>query len=175
MTGAIASLLNGSDIESAFLFALAATILWPFRPEFYRSAKITQGLFSLGWFALIFLIVAGVAGFFFFIHEATPYSHEIWTQFSGAATTPRALRAALLASASLTFMAIYLALQPSRGHSRLPDDRALALAREILLEQNSPEAFLALSGDKSLFFNDAEDAFIMNACQGRSWIHRYAS
>ncbi len=170
MAGAIASLLNGLDIESALLLIIAATILWPFRPEFYRSAKLTHGVFSLSWFALIFLIAAGVAGFFFFIHEATPYSTEIWTQFSAAATTPRALRAALLASALLTFVAIYLALQPSRAHSRRPDESALELAREILLKQGNPEACLALSGDKSLFFTDAEDAFIMYARQGRSWV-----
>ncbi len=170
VAGAIASLLNGLDIESALLLIIAATILWPFRPEFYRSAKLTQGVFSPSWFALIFLIAVGVAGFFFFVHEATPYSTEIWTQFSGAATTPRALRAALLASALLTFVAIYLALQPSRAHSRLPDESALDLARTILMKQNNPEACLALSGDKSLFFTDAEDAFIMYARQGRSWV-----
>ncbi len=170
LAGALASLLNGLDIESAILLVVAATILWQFRPEFYRSAKLTQGVFSLRWFVLIFLMAAGVAGFFFFIHEATPYSIEIWTRFSGAATTPRALRAALLASALLSFVAIYMALQPSRGHSRLPDDSALDLAREILLKQDNPEACLALSGDKSLFFTDAEDAFIMYARQGRSWV-----
>jgi len=170
LAGAVASLLNGLDIESAVLLIAAATILWPFRPEFYRSAKLTQGIFSLRWFALIFLITAGVVGFFFFIHEATPYSTEIWTQFSGAATTPRALRAALLASALLTFVAIYFALRPSSAHSRLPDDSALDLAREILLAQDNPEACLALSGDKSLLFSDAEDAFIMYARQGHSWV-----
>lgn len=170
VAGALASMLNGLDIESAVLLIGAAAILWPLHAEFYRSAKLTQGVLSPGWFALVAGIVLGVGAFFFFIHANTPYSNDLWIQFSGAANTPRALRAALLASALLTFVTVYLALQPARAHSRLPDENALATARRIIAAQNNPEACLALSGDKSLFFNDTEDAFIMYARQGRSWV-----
>jgi phosphatidylglycerol lysyltransferase len=170
VAGALASMLNGLDIESALLLIAAATVLWPLRAEFFRSAKLTQGVLTPGWFALVAGIVLGVTAFFFAVHASTPYSNDLWTEFSGAANTPRALRAALLASALLTFVTIYLALQPARAHSRLPDKNALATARRIIAAQNNPEACLALSGDKSLFFNDAEDAFIMYARQGRSWV-----
>ena len=47
---------------------------------------------------------------------------------------------------------------------------ALQEAAEIIARRDSPEACLALAGDKALFFNDAEDAFIMYATRGRSWI-----
>jgi len=170
LAGAGASLLNGLDIESAILLIVSAAILWPFKREFYRSAQITQGLLSPGWFALIAGIVIGVGTLFFFMHEATPYSNELWTQFSSTSNTPRALRAALLASAILTFVTIYLALQPARAHSRAADSNALDLAAQIIATQDDPEACLALSGDKDLFFTDAEDAFIMYAKQGRSWV-----
>ena len=168
--GVLASLLNGLDIESAFLLIVAATILWQFRAEFYRSAKLTQGVLTPGWFALVAGIALGVGAFFFFVHEATPYSNDLWTQFSGPATTPRALRAALLASTLLMFITIYLALQPAHAHSRLPDENTLKMAEKIIAAQDDPEAYLALSGDKSLFFSDTEDAFIMYAIQGRSWV-----
>lgn len=170
IAGALASMLNGLDIESALLLIAAAIILWPFRVEFFRSAKLTQGVLTPGWFALVAGMVLGVAAFFFFVHANTPYSNDLWTEFSGAANTPRALRAALLASALLMFVTIYLALQPARAHSRLPDESAIATAKRIIDAQNNPESCLALSGDKSLFFNDAEDAFIMYARQGRSWV-----
>lgn len=170
LAGAGASLLNGFDIESALLLIASSAILWTFKREFYRSAQITQGLLSPGWFALIIGIVIGVGTLFFFVHETTPYSSELWTQFSSTSNTPRALRAALLASAILTFVTIYLALQPTRAHSRTADDNALGLAAKIISDQDDPEACLALSGDKDLFFTDSEDAFIMYARQGRSWV-----
>ena len=170
LAGVGASLLNGLDIESALLLMASSAILWTFKREFYRSAQITQGLLSPGWFALIIGIVIGVGTLFFFAHEATPYSNELWTQFSSTSNTPRALRAALLASAILTFVTIYLALQPTRAHSRTADENALGLAAKIISNQDDPEACLALSGDKDLFFTDSEDAFIMYARQGRSWV-----
>ena len=168
--GAVASLLNGLDVESALLLLAAAVMLWPFRTEFYRSAKLTRDMFSPGWLALVAGLALGVAAFFFFMHETTPYSHDLWTQFSGSANTPRALRAGLLASALLIFFMIYLALQPARVHSHRPDAQALALAAQIVAAQDEPEACLALSGDKSLFFSDSNDALIMYGAHGKSWI-----
>jgi len=170
LAGVAASLLNRLDVESALLLAAAALVLSPLRAEFYRSAKITQNLLSPRWLALIAGLVFAAGAFLFLLHEATPYTLSLWTDFSGAANTPRALRAALAASALLTVVLVYLALQPAGGHSRSADAPALDKAREIILGQDDPEAWLALSGDKSLFFSGAEDAFIMYATQGRSWV-----
>jgi phosphatidylglycerol lysyltransferase len=170
IAGALVSLLNGLDLESSALLSGSAIILWPFRAEFYRSAKLTQGILSPGWITLVAGIVLGVGAFFFFMHAATPYSNDLWTQFSGAANTPRALRAALLGSALLMLITLYFALQPGQVHSRSPSENAIATAKQILTQQDDPQAYLALSGDKSLFFSDAENAYIMYAVQGRSWI-----
>ena len=168
LAGGAASLLNGLDIESAALLFGAAAVLWPFRGEFYRSAKLTRGVLSPGWLVLVLGILLGAGAFFFFVHAATPYNTSLWTQFSGAANTPRALRAGLAASTLLLLITVWLAIQPARAHTRMPDPAALAKAAQIIAGQNNPEAFLALTGDKSLFFNDTEDAFIMYAVQGKS-------
>ncbi|NOX39343.1 MAG: bifunctional lysylphosphatidylglycerol flippase/synthetase MprF [Alphaproteobacteria bacterium] len=168
--GAVASVLNGLDIESAILLLLFALILWPFKSEFYRSAKLTKDVLTPSWFALVFAIIIGVSMFFFFIHKATPYSTELLTQFSSGANTPRALRAALLASAMLILVTIYVALQPARTHVRQPSAVVLERARSIIAEQQDPEAYLALSCDKSVFLSDEQDAFIMYGVQGKSWI-----
>ncbi len=168
--GAAASVLNGIDIESALLLAGTAAVLWPLRREFYRSAKLTKSILSPAWFVLVAGIALGAGAFFFFMHEATPYSLDLWTEFSSTANTPRALRAGLVASALLFFTAVYFAMQPARGHTRPPDGAAIEKAAQIISSQDDPEACLALSGDKSLFFTDAEDAFIMYGVQGKSWI-----
>ncbi|KEO55031.1 bifunctional lysylphosphatidylglycerol flippase/synthetase MprF [Thioclava pacifica] len=168
--GAAASLLNGLDIESAALLLGAATILWPFRAEFNRSAKLTRGVLSPGWSILVAGIVVSAGAFFFFMHAATPYTNSLWTEFSGAANTPRALRAGLAGSAVLLVATVWLAIQPARTHTRLPDPAALDKARAIALSQNDPEACIALSGDKSLFFDDTGTAFIMYGVKGKSWV-----
>lgn len=168
--GAVAALLNRLDIESAALLLGAAALLWPFRGEFYRSARLTRGVLSPGWIVLVAGIVLGAATLFFFMHQATPYTSSLWIEFSGGANTPRALRAGLAASALLLVATVWLAIQPARAHTRLPDPAALATARGIVLAQSDPEACLALSGDKALFFNDAETAFIMYGAQGKSWV-----
>ena len=168
--GAAASLLNGLDIESALLLAGTAIVLLPLRKEFYRSAKLTRGILGPGWLLLVAGIGIGATAFFFFMHAATPYSADLWTEFSGAANTPRALRAGLVASALLFLAAVYFAMQPVRTPTRRPDAAALAKAAQIIARQGNPDACLALSGDKSLLFSDAGDAFIMFGVQGKSWV-----
>ena len=170
IAGAVAALLNHLDIESALLLIGTAIVLWPLRREFYRSAKLTKGILGPGWLLLVAGIAISAAALFFFMHQATPLTTSLWTEFSGTANTPRALRAGLLASALMFFATIYLAMQPARGHTRPPDRAALDKAARIIAQQDNPEACLALSGDKSLFFNDSEDAFIMYAIQGKSWV-----
>lgn len=170
LAGAAASLLNGLDLESAALLFGAACVLWPFRGEFYRSAKLTHGVLTPGWFVLVAGIAFSAAALFFFMHEATPWSNSLWTEFAGDANTPRALRAGLAASAVLLIATVWLAIQPARVHTRLPDASALDKARRIVFAQNDPGACLALSGDKALFFNDAGTAFIMYGVRGKSWV-----
>ncbi|MGB8623487.1 MAG: bifunctional lysylphosphatidylglycerol flippase/synthetase MprF [Paracoccaceae bacterium] len=168
--GAVATLLNGLDFESAALLLGAAIVMLPLRREFFRSAKLTHNMLSPGWFALIAGIALSTGAFLFLMHEATPYSTELWIRFSGPANTPRALRAALTASALLTFFMVYIALQPARTRNTAPDADAMQKAAAIIAAQDDPEAHLALSGDKSLLFSENGDAFLMYAVQGRSWI-----
>ncbi|MEC3863388.1 lysylphosphatidylglycerol synthase domain-containing protein, partial [Mesobacterium sp. TK19101] len=98
LLGSLASLLNGVDFEGALLLGGASVVLWPFRKAFYRSAKVTRGVLSPGWLVLVAALAISAAAVFFFMHESTPYSNALWTQFSAADNTARALRAGLIAS-----------------------------------------------------------------------------
>ncbi len=168
--GVFASVLNGLDYSSAAILGAAALLIWPIRGEFYRAARLTQNLLSPGWFALIFAIALSAVIFVIFMQENTPYSHEILLRFSSTANAPRALRAGLMASALMTFALIYLALQPAPVRSVPPEPDALARAEAIIRRQNAPLANLALTGDKRFFFSETDNAFIMYAVQGKSWI-----
>lgn len=170
VAGAVASILNGLDIETALLLLVAVALLLPLRREFFRSAKVTQNILSPGWFALVLGIALSAAAFLLLMHQATPYSNDIWIRFASDQNAPRALRAGVLASAVMTFFLIYLALQPARAKASPPDAAALALAKQIIAAQDETEANLALTGDKSFLFSTSGDAFIMYAIQGKSWI-----
>ncbi|MCR8723813.1 bifunctional lysylphosphatidylglycerol flippase/synthetase MprF [Frigidibacter sp. ROC022] len=170
LAGALVSALNDFDIESSALLLVVAIILTPFRGQFTRAAKLTRGVLSPAWFALVLAIVLSLAGFFFFMHRATPWSGSLWTEFAGGSDTPRSLRAGLLASALLVLGTVWLAMRPVRAHTRRPEGAALDRARAVIAGSDEPMACLALTGDKALYFDESDRAFIAYAVQGRSWI-----
>lgn len=168
--GAVASLLNGFNVPSAAILLIAAVLLSPMRGEFYRAARLTQNLLSPGWFVLIVAIAISAAAFWMLMQDRIPYPHELLLRFAPGANAPRALRAGLTATALMIAALIYLSMQPARGRSVSPDPEAIAKAQAIIAEQDLPVANLALTGDKTFFFSEAGDAFIMYVVQGKSWI-----
>lgn len=116
-SGAIASLLNGFDIENALMFFVFMLAFLPFHTSFDRTTTLTSAVFSAGWFALVGALGLSLTLFFILVHEASPYSGDLLTTFSKSATTPRALRAGLLASIFLLFYVVYVALLPHRDEA----------------------------------------------------------
>jgi len=168
--GVFAVMAKNFDYESAALLALGAFALWPFRREFYRRAKITEGVLGPAWILLVTTVVLAVALFFVFVHAATPYSHMLWFDFAQDASAPRSLRAGVLGSAVLVIFTLYLALKPSSRRRPQSLREALALASEIVASQSDPQACLALSGDKEFRFADSGTAFLMFARRRKSWV-----
>ena len=163
--GIIAALANDFDIDTAVVLLLGGVALWPFRAEFHRRASITQGSFSPTWFALIAAVLLGGTGFFALLHEVTPSSQSLLLEFSHDANTPRALRAGLLGSALLLAIALHVLLRPLRSPAVTLVDEAARLT-QILAQTDMPNACLALSGDKDLFFAADAPAMLMYARQG---------
>ncbi|HAQ46623.1 MAG TPA: hypothetical protein DCR25_04790 [Rhodobacter sp.] len=113
-SGAVASLFNGLDFENAMLFCVFLVGFLPFRASFDRRNNLTTMVFSAGWFALLGALILSLGLFFILVHQANPYSNDLWTTFSKSASTPRALRAGLLASIVLLVYVVYVALLPHR-------------------------------------------------------------
>lgn len=168
--GAVASMLNGLNVVSASILLVAAVLLSPIRGEFYRAARLTQNLLSPGWFVLIVSITLSAAAFWFLMQGDVRYSEGLLLRFAPGANAPRALRAGVTAVALMISALIYLSLQPARGRSVAPDPEAFARAEAIIAEQDLPAANLALTGDKTFFFSEGGEAFIMYTVQGKSWI-----
>ncbi|HEY0275564.1 MAG TPA: bifunctional lysylphosphatidylglycerol flippase/synthetase MprF [Paenirhodobacter sp.] len=168
--GAVAALLNALDIDSALLLIGGGLLLLPFRHEFYRQAKITDGVLGPAWIGLVLAVGLAAGSLFFFIHTATPWSNQMWLDFALSANTPRALRAGLLASALLLVFTVFLALQPVRRRVEAACGTPLEQAARIVAAQDRPQACLALTGDKEFRFSPDGRAFIMFARRRGLWI-----
>ncbi|MCF8516880.1 MAG: bifunctional lysylphosphatidylglycerol flippase/synthetase MprF [Rhodobacteraceae bacterium] len=169
--GAVAALLNDLDVETAALLLAGVLLLFPFGGGFTRQAKLTEGVFSVAWLALVFGVAVAALGFFFFLHRTTPYSNDLWTEIAHGANTPRALRAGLLASALLLIFAIFTALRPVRRKPVTAQDPGiLQNVSTILRRTGPPHGCLALSGDKQFLFSESGKSFIMYAVQGPRWV-----
>ena len=169
--GAFAALLNGFDFETALILLAGAVLLLPFASGFPRQAKLTEGVFSPAWFALVTGVVIAALAFFFFLHRATPYSNDLWTEIAHASNTPRALRAGLLASSLLVIFGVFLALRPVRQKPVSSQDTgALDRVAAILARSGMPQGCLALTGDKSFVISESGAAFVMYCVQGNRWV-----
>lgn len=169
--GALAALLKDLDIESAALLLAGALLLLPFGGGFTRQAKLTEGVFSLAWFGVTLGVVIAGFGFFFFLHKATPYSNDLWTEIAHGADTPRALRAGLLASALLLVFALFTAMRPVRRKPVSPCEAGIMEDVSTILSRTSqPHGCLALSGDKQFLFSESGRSFLMYGIQGGRWV-----
>jgi len=168
--GIVAALAQGLDYERAAILLAMVLILLPCKREFFRSARLTRNPLSLRWVLLLGAIVAAGAGVYLLAYRATPYSTELWWQFAVDQSAPRATRAGLVGALLIGLLALVTALRPPRVTARLATPQELARARDVIASQDSPDAYFALTGDKSLLFSDSGRSFVMYRVQGRSWI-----
>jgi len=171
LAGAFASLLNDFGFENAAFLGTGALLLLPFRKAFDRPGRLTAGVFDVRWFATVIGVGIAAAAFFFFVHKAVPYSNDLWSEFSRNSNTPRALRAALAATALLFFFGIYLLTRPIQ--KRLPEGASpdmLSRAAALCAQTGDPQAWLSQTGDKQFLFSETGRAFLMYAVRGPSWV-----
>jgi phosphatidylglycerol lysyltransferase len=95
----------------------------------------------------------------------------LWWQFSYDGNAPRFLRGLLLVSIVMVAYGLSRLLSVAPPYSLLkPTEAELAEARLILIKSSDTNGFLALLGDKYLFWNPERTAFIMFAPASQFWI-----
>jgi phosphatidylglycerol lysyltransferase len=168
--GIAASLLKGFDYEEAiFLLILLGGLVASWR-EFYRTSSLLEARLTLRWALTVAMTLAAVTWLIVFAYRHVDYSHDLWWQFELQADAPRSLRATLGAAILLGVVGLLLLLRPAVRKPALPDSDALARAQAIVAQGGAEGDWLALTGDKTLLFNDAGDGFIMYAAIGRTWV-----
>ena len=169
-TGAVASLAKGLDFEEAIYLALVLLLLLPCRSEFYRRSSLFDERLRPSWLIAVGVVMAAMVWILFFAYRQIDYDQDLWSTFALQAEASRSIRGVTLALVVAAVLAAAQLLRPPpvEPHPATPEE--LDRARPIIAAHGSPNAMLAFTGDKALFFDRTAEAFLMYAVQGRSWV-----
>jgi len=168
---AAASLAIGSHAALAGALALLALASWACRAHFDRPSSLLAARLPGEWTGLIAVALLGAVwlGVWSSTHEGplTP----LWTRFHPDAHAARGLRAAGLVAMLWAGFAAWQLARPQRASTEPAGPEELERAGRIVAGAQRADAHLALLGDKCLLFDaEDEDAVLMYATSGRSWI-----
>ena len=143
------------------------------REAFYRKGRLRELRLSLPRLGVL-LGAGGLALWSgFYAYRNKDYSNDLWWTFALQEDASRFLRAAALVGAMLLVYFLWRLLQPAPAESRpnLSED-VLEKVRAAIAgaEDSTPEANLALIGDKQFLFSDSGQSFIMYGVVGRNWV-----
>lgn len=168
--GAAASLLKGADYEEAIVLGLMFALLAPARGVFYRLSRVDQAGLSVPW-ALGIAGILGVATWVGFLsYRDVDYSHALWFSFDLYGDAERFLRGTLAVVLAAAGVLAYFVLRRSHYRPHLPDAAELAEAAALVSQSADSSQFLALTGDKNLFWNDARTGFVAYVSTPGFWI-----
>lgn len=167
---AAASLAKGWDFEEATVLGVACAALLPFRHLFQRQSSLLDEPVSGPWIAAIAILLGGVTWLSLFAHRHSDYADQPWWHFAVYGEGPRSLRAAVGAIAIIALFALHRLLRGERAALRPPNASELQRASALVERARSTHANLVYRGDKSILFARDDDAFLMYARHGRSWV-----
>ena len=170
--GAVFSILKGLDWEESVDLAIVAALLAPCRSAFNRRSRLSEPL-RPSWLLLLTAVVAAMLWLGFFAYRDVAYNDELWWRFLSDRQASGFLRAGLVL-AILTLVVAGRSLLSSPGaHSHGPASKAdidRALQALQTADTATPEAWLAMLGDKALMFSPSGSSFLAYRVRGRRWI-----
>lgn len=170
--GAVFSILKGLDWQQAINLVLVAALLAPCRSAFNRRSRLSEPL-RPSWLLLLTAVVAAMLWLGFFAYRDVAYSDELWWRFLSDRQASGFLRAGLVL-AILTLVVAGRSLLSSPGaHNHGPASAAdigRATAALKAADSATPEAWLAMLGDKALMFSPSGSSFLAYRVRGRRWI-----
>lgn len=168
--GVLGTLFKGFDYKQSLTLLVLFGALLPCGLYFTRRNSLFQQRFPPLWVtAILFVLLGSIwVGIFNYRHE--DYDPALWTLFDLDEDSARFLRSSSAAALTLMVFSIVALLSPTQPETDTPGMGELNRALGILGRSSRAMARSALSGDKALFFNKKEDAFLMYAIEGKSWV-----
>ncbi len=170
LAGVVTTIVRGYDLDRLALLGFMAIVLYPCRREFYRAARLTQGLWSAQWALFVLATGGALVLTYLAVHRNAPYAAQEWWKFALDGDAARAQRAALAGCVILSVALLSSALRARQVVRREPDPEALAQARVLIDAHGAGSDMLAMTGDKTLMFAGTGDAVLSYGVKGASWI-----
>jgi phosphatidylglycerol lysyltransferase len=167
------AIFKGMDWEETVALLALAAFLYSVRSAFTRHAALRKMEVTPGWMVSALALLAGTAVLAFWSFKNVDYTDELWWRIMADGDASRALRATVGAGVLFLIFGVWRffatpATPPIIGEF----DPDFTRVRQILAnaEDPSPEANLALLGDKRFLFSESGESFLMFGVRGRSWI-----
>lgn len=169
--GIVVSLLKGFVWQESLALFLMLILILPAKSYFRRKSSLFAMPFTWPWIAMICIVLAGSTWLGFFAYRNVQYANHLWWQFSYQGDAPRFLRALLLSAVLTTGYGLYYLLTVARPRAlKKPDAAELDEAAAVIEKGTDTRGFLALLGDKYLFWSEDRKAFLMFAATPKYWI-----
>ncbi|MDF1855294.1 bifunctional lysylphosphatidylglycerol flippase/synthetase MprF [Pseudooceanicola sp.] len=170
LSGIAVAALKTQDLDRVLILSVMALILWPCRREFYRRARLSQGVMSVRWIVFTLATLTSLGLTWYMVHADSAARDLTWWQVAGDAPAVVAWRAALTAGVILSAALLYSGFRVARLGTSTPDPEALAKAQGIIAEFGQGGDAIALTGDKALMFGPAGRSVLSYGVKGGSWI-----
>ncbi len=172
LAAAVLAFFKGVDWEETVILLGLCGVLLPLREAFPRSARLSRIEIAPGWLISAFLVLvgAGVLGWWLF-HNVDYGDQQPWRVMRDDPS--RAIRATIGAGILLLAIGLWrLFATPATPRIAGDHDPDFEQVRAILAtcEGASPDAGLALLGDKRFLFSESGRSFLMFGVRSRSWI-----
>jgi phosphatidylglycerol lysyltransferase len=169
---AVLAFFKGVDWEETVILLGLCLLLLPLREAFPRTARLSRMEIAPGWLISAFLVLvgAGVLGWWLF-HNIDYGDQQLFRVMRDDPS--RAIRATVGAGVVLLVLGLWrLFATPATPRIVGDHDPDFERVRAILdsAEGASPDAGLALLGDKRFLFSESGKSFLMFGVRGRSWI-----
>jgi lysylphosphatidylglycerol synthetase-like protein (DUF2156 family) len=173
VVAAALAIFKGLNWEEALFLLAVAGCQYLTRRAFTRHAALSKMEITPGWMVSAGAVIVGAGTLGVWTFSNVDFTDEPWLQVMADNDASRALRATLgLGVLFLVFGVWRLISTPATPRVMGEDDPDFTRVRLILAnaEDASPEANLALLGDKRFLFSESGESFMMFGVRGRSWI-----
>lgn len=168
--GGLLALARALDVFAAGILLGCAGLILPCKSAFVRKSKLMELSFSPIWI-IITLSAIGLA--IWASSEAyvrIPLTKEILEKFAYDESTPRFVRGLPSIAVTLIAIGLWRILGIAKSRPDLPDDEEIQKLADIMQNADDGQNWLALMGDKYIFWHPNQEAFLAYGISGRNYI-----
>ncbi len=168
--GGILAIARALDVFAAGILFACALLILPCKTAFVRKSKLMELSFSPIW---IFITLAAIGAAIWassYAYDRIPLTKEILERFAYDDDTPRFVRGLPAVAITLIAIGLWRILGIARARPDLPDDEDMQKLSSLVQHADDGQNWLALMGDKYIFWHPNEKAFLAYGVSGRNYI-----